>query len=178
MEIEENNMKYYTICQFHRIKFSHLLIMAFIIFLFAIPYYINDFNFNDNEFKSISTPLFNDNSIQNMSYPHYKLALFIFSEMEQIDKRMLMRKELFGIKDNLISCMKQDTTEIFYKFFVIKSEEIAIDYLYLYMSEQMDYYDLVKIDVQHHQSLLEYAQSLQENCTIFDHLVLIDIFTR
>ncbi|RIA82264.1 hypothetical protein C1645_835641, partial [Glomus cerebriforme] len=181
MGIEENNMKYYTICQFRRIKFSHLLITAFIIFLFAIPYYINDFNFNDNEFKSISTPLFNDNPIQNMTCPHYKLALFIFSEMEQIDKRMLMREELFGIKDNLIPCMKQDTTEIFYKFFVRKSEEIAIDYLYLYKSEQMDYYDLVEIDVQHnddwHQSLLEYAQSLQENCTTFDHLVLIDIFT-
>ncbi|RIA98999.1 Glycosyltransferase Family 34 protein [Glomus cerebriforme] len=117
-----------------------------------------------------------------MTCPHYKTVLFISSEMEQIDKRMLMREELFGITDNLIPCMKQDTTEILYKFFVRKSENIDEKLLYLYKTEQMEYYnDIVEVDVQQsddwHQSLLEHAQSLQESCTTFDHLILIDIFT-
>jgi hypothetical protein len=158
--------------QFHRIKLFPLLITAFVIFLLAIPYYINDYNdilsssydVNDNEFTT--TPLPNNpvQIMQNMSCPHYKMALFIFSEMEDIDQRMLMREELFGITDNIIPCMKQDTNVIYYKFFVRKLEKVNVRILKSFKTEQMEYYhDIVEIDVKHsddwHQTLLEYVST-------------------
>src|SRR3954451_21908837 len=110
MGIEErsNFLTYYAKFQIRKIKLYHLLVTAFILFLLVIPYYNNYYNndVNDNEYTP-EIP-FIDNSVQNMTCPHYKIALFIFSEMEQADKRMLMREELFGITDNLIPCMKQD----------------------------------------------------------------------
>ncbi|CAB4435037.1 unnamed protein product [Rhizophagus irregularis] len=183
---EQLNMK----GQFHKIKLFPLLITTFVIFLFAIPYYINDYNdilsssydVNDNE--STTTPLTNspEQIMQNMSCPHYKIALFIFSEMEDLNQRMLMREELFGITDNIIPCMKQDTNVIYYKFFVRKLKKVNGKVLKLFTSEKMEYYhDIVEIDVEHsddwHQTLLKYAQSLQEKCITFDHLILIDAFT-
>ncbi|GBB83432.1 hypothetical protein RclHR1_10160001 [Rhizophagus clarus] len=176
--------------QFHKIKLFPLLITAFVIFLLAIPYYINDYNnilsssydSNDNEF--VTSPL-SDNPaemMQNMSCPHYKTALFIFSEMEDVNQRMLMRETLFGITDNIIPCMKQDTNLIYYKFFVRKINKVNVAIKRDFRSEQMEYYhDIVEIDVKNtddwHQTLLEYAQSLQEKCITFDHLILMDVFS-
>ncbi len=126
----------YTKYKFRKLKF-HLLIISFIIFLFATIYYINDYNHifitSDNDFK-VNTPktLFFNDPVQNMTCPHYKIALFISSGMEQVDKRMLMREELFGITDNLIPCMKQDTTEIFYKFFVRNTKKLDKKILFSY----------------------------------------------
>src|SRR6266498_2870220 len=170
----------YTKYKFRKLKF-HLLIMAFIIFLFA-TFYINDYNhifttsddnFNDN-YNTAKTPFFND-PVQNMTCPHYKIALFISSGMEQVDKRMLMREELFGITDNLIPCMKQDTTEIFYKFFLRKTKKLDKKILFSYKSEQMEYYhDIVEIDIQRdddwHQSLLRYVSSNPQGYTV--HMVI------
>ncbi|RIA95057.1 Glycosyltransferase Family 34 protein [Glomus cerebriforme] len=191
IEGQSNYLANYAKYQFRKLRLFPLLITAFVIFLLTIPYYINDYNNllssyntseNDNEYTTTTpttptTPL--DNPVQNMSCPHYKTALFISSVLEDVDKRMLMREELFGITDNLIPCMKQDTLDIFYKFFVRKSTKKPSR---LFLSEQMEYYhDIVEIDIQNdfdwHQSLLEYAQSLQEKCITFDHLIIIDIFT-
>src|ERR1041385_7121825 len=99
METEEQSNYNYSIhyadyakCQFRKIKSFHLLITTFVIFLLAIPY-IKDYNHNhdgvnNNEYKPIP---FHNNPVRNMTCPHYKIALFIFSEMGQVDKRMLMR---------------------------------------------------------------------------------------
>ncbi|PKC14898.1 hypothetical protein RhiirA5_494999 [Rhizophagus irregularis] len=177
-EERSNYSTYYT---FRKIKLYHLLITAFILFLFIISYYNNYYHndVNDNGYSS-EIP-FVDNSVQNMKCPHYKIALFIFSQMEQVDKRMLMREELFGITDNLIPCMKQDTTEIFYRFLANKSKKIDMSILHSYTAEKMEFNDIIEIDIQHsddlHHYLLENAKSLQEKCTTFDHLVIIDTFT-
>jgi hypothetical protein len=158
VEEQSNHLTNYAKFQFRKIKLPHLLIAAFILFLLIIPYY-NNYYHNDVEY-SPEIP-FIDDSVQNMTCPHYKIALFIFSEMEQIDKRMLMREELFGITDNLIPCMKQDTTEIFYKFLVNKPKKTEMKILHSYTAEKMEYNDIVEINIQHsddlHQYLLEYV---------------------
>lgn len=153
IEEQSNWLTYYA---FRKIKLYHLLITAFILFLLIIPYYNNYYHsyVNNNEY-SPEIPFIN-NSVQNMTCPHYKIALFIFSQMEQVDKRMLMREELFGIADNLIPCMKQDTTEIFYRFLANKSEEIDMDILHLYTAEKMEFNDIVEIDIQHRDDLHYY----------------------
>jgi hypothetical protein len=136
-----------------KIKLFPLLITTFVILLLAIPYYIKDIQSIDDE--NTSTALLLNNPVQNLTCPHYKIALFISSYVENYEKRMLMREELFGITDNLIPCMKQDTTEIFYKFFVKKKTKVDRKF----RSEQMEYNDIIEIGIQHddewHQSLLQ-----------------------
>src|ERR1043166_6324790 len=113
VEEQSNYLTKYAKYQLRKVKLFPLLITAFVIFLFAVPYYIKDIPIEDDYEYTLP-----DSSVQNLTCPHYKMALFIFSEIENVDKRMLMREELFGITDNSIPCMKQDTTEIYYKFFV------------------------------------------------------------
>ncbi|GBB93375.1 hypothetical protein RclHR1_02160001 [Rhizophagus clarus] len=158
---EQSNLSYYVKSQFRKLRLYHLLIASFILFLLIIPYY-NNYYHNDFIDNGYSPELpFVDNLVQNMTCPHYKIGLFIFSQSEQVDKRNLMREELFGITDNIIPCMRQDTTEIFYKFVVNKSEEINMSTLHLYTAEKMEYNDIVEIDIQNsddwHQYLLEYV---------------------
>lgn len=154
----EERLFYYAEHKFR--KFFPLLIVAFVILLLSIPYYFNDDNGNENYNYSEYTPP-TEYPEQDMKCPHYKTALFISSELEQVDRRMLMRETLFGITDNLIPCMKQDTTEIFYKFFIKKSsKKVDEKILFSYASERLEYYDNVEIELKHadwHQTLLEYV---------------------
>src|SRR6266480_7686408 len=106
MGIEErsNYLTQYAKYQFRKIKFFPLLIVTFVIFLLVLPYYINDYNnISVDDDYEYTLP---NNPVQNLTCPHYKMALFIFSDLKDVDKRMLMREELFGITDNLIPCMK------------------------------------------------------------------------
>ncbi|GES91189.1 glycosyltransferase family 34 protein [Rhizophagus clarus] len=171
--------------QFRKIKLLPLLIATFVVFLFAIPYYAK-YNEIDNlpivDVEGNATPLSNDDTYtQNSKCPHYKMMLLISSEMENVEKRLLMREELFGITDNLVPCMKQDTSKIFYKFLVKNKKPINDEDLRNYLSEKMEYNDIVEIspngDDDWEQTLLKYSQLIKGSCITFDHLVLIDVYT-
>src|SRR4051794_26380652 len=159
IEEQSNYLTKYAKCQFRKIKFLPFLIAAFVIFLLVIPYYINDYNNIIDDGYEYTLP---NSPVQNLTCPHYKIALFIFSEVGNIDKRMLMREELFGITDNLIPCMKQDTTEIYYKFFVRKGK----NNLRTFKSEQMEYNDIVEIDADAQQHPSDWHQSLLQHVSI------------
>jgi hypothetical protein len=149
MEGQSNYLLNCAKYQFRKIKLLPLLIATFVIFLFSIPYYVK-FNENDNpsliDEEGNATPFSDDNNfIQDSKCPNYKMMLFISSELENVEKRMLMREELFGITDNLVPCMKQDTSRIFYKFLVKKKKPNDEDDLRNFLSEQMEYNDIVEI---------------------------------
>src|SRR4051812_16704561 len=127
MEKQSNIMIEYAKVQYRKLKFVPLLITAILIFLIAIPYLTKDYVNTENEIPPFGdegyipiTP-HDDDSTHNMTCPHYKIGLFISSELEDFEKRELMREELFGITDNLIPCMKQDSST-FYKFLVRKKK--------------------------------------------------------
>ncbi|CAB4479475.1 hypothetical protein RhiirA1_442993 [Rhizophagus irregularis] len=184
----EGQSNYFLDCakyQFRKIKLLPLLIAIFVIFLFAIPYYTK-YNENDNpplvDLEGNAPPLSDDDdNIQNSKCPNYKMVLFISSEMENIEKRMLMREELFGITDNLVPCMKQDTSKIFYKFLIKKKKPLDDEAFRNFLSEKMEYNDIEeitpKVGEDWEQLMLKYAQLLQESCITFDHLILIDVYT-
>src|SRR5438270_11087693 len=91
-----------------------IIITVALMFLITIPLYNNrDYEVPDVDiYVPLKTPK------QDLKCPHYEIGLFITSEIEDIEKRMLMREMLFGITDNLVPCMNLDTTRIFYKFLV------------------------------------------------------------
>ena len=164
----------YTKYQYRKLKFVPLLVTTILIFLFVIPYLTKDYidighdipPFDGEGYIPIPKP--EENSI----CPHYKIGLFISSEVEDIEKRMLMREELFGITDNLIPCMKQDAYKVFYRFFVKKKKSVTDDDMRRFKSEQMDFNDIEEIKPQGND---DWQQALLKHVSNKNRLILLQL---
>ncbi|CAG8435424.1 981_t:CDS:2 [Funneliformis mosseae] len=171
MGIEKQpNLSNYTKKQMRNLRLFLILFLVIVITFFTLSNFTNDYG-----------ELSGNNNVQDMKCPHYKIMLLIYSEVENIDKRALMREGLFGITDNLVPCMKQDDA-IFYRFLIKKKKDEYINEIVLrkYKSEQMEYNDIGEIEVLNGDwqlSALKYAQLLKKTCMSFNHLVLTEVYT-
>ncbi|CAG8603709.1 15198_t:CDS:2 [Acaulospora morrowiae] len=118
------------------------------------------------------------NSVSPNTSGHYNLLVIISSPMSELKSRKLLRKYLFGINDNLDSCMKQETN-IYYKFLVPPYNKKRNDVLREYTAELIEYNDIIEFQVPAGQSwqrtILEWAQSLDKKRITYNHVVILDV---
>ncbi|KAK9667506.1 hypothetical protein K7432_017763 [Basidiobolus ranarum] len=108
----------------------------------------------------------------------YDLVILINSEMSYFESRKQIRKELFGVVDNLKPCLGYNG-RINYKFFVSESD-MNIEDLRRLRSEIMEYDDIVtlpKISTwKKEYSMLHWVHSKQTSME-YRHVMLLDSFT-
>ncbi|CAG8572144.1 11961_t:CDS:2, partial [Dentiscutata heterogama] len=111
---------------------------------------------------------------------HYKLLILITSKIEEYHHRRLLRRILFGIEDNLVPCMKYDTS-IYYKF-LIPPYNVNKKTYRSFVSESVEYNDIVEFQHLLHsnytqETILDWTQSLKNSNISFDHAVLLDDYS-
>ncbi|CAG8557499.1 11122_t:CDS:2, partial [Cetraspora pellucida] len=143
--------------------------------------YNNNFNDDGSYFSSNDNDYIDDNNDINTS-GHYKFLILITSRIEKYHHRKLLRRILFGIDDNLVPCMKYDSS-IYYKF-LIPPYNISKKVYKSFVGESVEYNDIVEFqDLLHSNSnytqevILDWTQSLKNSNISFDHVVIFDDYS-
>ncbi|RUS30392.1 hypothetical protein BC938DRAFT_479444 [Jimgerdemannia flammicorona] len=111
---------------------------------------------------------------------HYNVLVVIASPKETISRRRLIREHYFGLRDNLLPCMRYDTNVI-YKFWVYGGrEKMNNDSLRKYAAERIEWDDIVEREdeVFEQWNVIKWAEEeLKKEGITYNYLVLQDIHT-
>ncbi|KAI9484593.1 galactosyl transferase GMA12/MNN10 family-domain-containing protein [Zychaea mexicana] len=110
---------------------------------------------------------------------HYTYLVVIASPPDQMSRRQLIREKYFGLRDNLLPCMRYNT-DMLYKFWIYGNMIPAkTDERRRYEAEKMEWDDLEEMGkgVKFEQtSILEWAETtLAERGITYDYLIVQDI---
>lgn len=160
-------------------------LIALLIFLLSSPYVAqsnlgtfdpdgNNLTPPTSEVKDKDAPFSEDPP--NMS-GHYNLLFVVTSTIDAIRQRKLLREALFGIKNNLKPCTRQDGN-VYYKFVIPPYKVVEKGTLRDFTAEFVEYDDIVEFpnisgqDFQ--ESILSWAQGLGKKGITYNHLVIIN----
>ncbi|CAG8540647.1 21739_t:CDS:2 [Dentiscutata erythropus] len=137
-----------------------------------------NYNFNNSLFSNNDNYVDSEDDINTSG--HYKLLILITSKIEEYHHRRLLRRILFGIEDNLVPCMKYDTS-IYYRF-LIPPYNVNKKTYRSFVSESVEYNDIVEFQHLLHsnytqETILDWTQSLKNSNISFDHAVLLDDYS-
>ncbi|ORX96694.1 hypothetical protein K493DRAFT_370600 [Basidiobolus meristosporus CBS 931.73] len=110
--------------------------------------------------------------------PKYDLVVLIASEMNYFANRKLLRKELFGMTNNLKPCLKANG-RIHYKFFVTESD-LSNEDQRQFRSELMEYDDIITLPKssprKKEYAMLRWVSTSRDTEESFDfrHVMLLD----
>ncbi|RUS17692.1 galactosyl transferase GMA12/MNN10 family-domain-containing protein [Endogone sp. FLAS-F59071] len=111
---------------------------------------------------------------------HYAILVVIASPREAITRRQLIREHYFGLRDNMLPCMRHDTG-VTYRFWVYGDEtKLDRDGKRDYAAERMEWDDIVERNNEEFEQLnvVKWAvEDLEEDGITFGYLVLQDINT-
>lgn len=161
--------------------------LALMIFIFSspyfnqIPYFNADANFDDDDVtiipskSTIKDKTINNNETVNTS-GHYSILLVISTKISHARHRRDLRENLFGIRNNLEPCMRQDG-DVYYKFLVEPYNVIPKFHLRDFRAESVEFDDIVEFPNHNNERwqeiILDWTQSLVDEGITFDHLVMI-----
>nr|CAG8446061.1 8709_t:CDS:2 [Entrophospora candida] len=156
--------------------------LAFLIFTYS-PYFnrisSSKTNPNFDDDGNIVVPTIpdkvNTNGTVNSS-GHYSILFVISTKISHTRHRRALREYLFGIRNNLQPCMRQDG-DVYYKFLVEPYDVVPKFFLRDFRAESVEYDDIVEFPNHKNERwqdiVLDWTQSLAKEDITFDHLAII-----